>query len=116
MKGIHYMRKKVKKAIMIGLVLAMLMASSLSVYAACVTHVSKDRTVASNWEYVGTVNSFSGTTHPYPLVIDGATGEVLKWGTCQTVVYVDKYVLRCRNCTTICDTELRNREVHTVPH
>jgi len=110
----YNMKKGCRKIIAMMSVVTMLFAYSLTADAACVTCVAKDNK-PDNWNYVGTVNSTHGTFHPYPKVIT-ATGEVLEWGTCETVVYTDKYVLPCRNCSSPVDTKYVTREVHTVGH
>lgn len=108
------MKKEGRKIVAMMSVVTMLFAYSLTADAACVTCVAKDD-IPQNWNFAGTVNATHGTFHPYPTVIT-ATGEVLEWGTCETVVYTDKYVLPCRNCSSTTRTKYVTREVHTVAH
>lgn len=103
-----------KKSITILLICVLLLGSSLTVYADCVTHISLDSSISSNWEYKGTIDSFTGNTHPYPVVIEN--GVVTQWGTCTEIVYIDYYILRCRNCPAILNSRYVSRVEHSVKH
>ena len=103
-----------KKLTIILSICILLLGSSLTVYAGCVTHIAKDSNISSNWEYTATVNSYTGSIHRYPVVI--IDGVVTQWGTCAEIIYVDQYVLRCRNCSTIVDYKNVIRTEHSVAH
>lgn len=103
-----------KKYTTLFLICVLFLGSSFTVFAGCVTHISKSSNIESNWEFTGTINSFTGSTHLYPYKI--VDGVVTEWRSCTEIVYVDRYVLRCRNCPEIMEYEDKTRIEHSVAH
>ena len=101
-----------RKLILCCAVAMLLLGTSITAYAACVTHVVSD---SNNWVYLADVNSYPGTTHPYPSVID-INGNVLEYGTCQTYIVVKQYGLKCINCGEVVQTKNVIEEIHSVNH
>lgn len=103
-----------KKTLITLLACMLLLGSSITVFADCVTHIAKDSNISSNWEFNGTIKSYTGSSHRYPVIINN--GVVTEWGTCTEIVYIDRYILRCRNCPKIVDYKDVTRIEHSVAH
>lgn len=107
--------KRYRKLIICCAVAMLLLGTSITAYAACVTHVVPDPADDKKWVYLNDVNSYPGTSHPYPSVID-INGNVLEYGTCQTVIIVKRYGLKCINCGEVVQYKYKTEEKHLVNH
>lgn len=107
--------KKYRKLIICFAVAMLLLGSSITAYAACVTHVVPNPDVDENWVYLYDVNSYTGTSHPYPSIMD-TNGNVLEYGTCQTYIVVERHGLKCINCDEVVQYKNVTKEKHSVNH
>lgn len=107
--------KRYRKLILCCAVAMLLLGTSITAYAACTTHVVPEPNNNANWVYLGNVNSYPGTIHPYPSIVD-TNGNVLEYGTCQTYIIVKQYGLKCINCGEVVQTKNVIEEIHSVNH
>lgn len=82
-----------KKRIALLLSCALLVGTSMSVFAACVTHVTNEVV-----QFIRVSNVKDNGTHAYPKLVSSVTGEVLEWGTCRDALFTEEWGWKCINC------------------